>query len=542
MSPSPDPILDLVQRSDLGDAANGTSDDAWDERAAWYAPMIYSRTSGSRGIVRVEIHPATLSAMARAAALYAVQPSSTTTVTATTAMAMILSNELLHTYILRLPMPPAPTPFTRIMPFLLREEFDMCTSAILAKLMAKAQRKCAIFPITFNCEDFTDDLGAISTSSSEDVDDEAFTKLGDDSGSGLVPEGNRPKFPSKRSRLEQARVNEIEVDIANLGHELVALKNANSQGSSSSGYPNSHKVTQEDTGSKLDGKNIEHIRQLGGKSAIMDMLWISNAQARLCFPGIEWKRQGEQADLRQGLPAELHSQFQSDFIPPAFTYGMSNERSNSSSRIRKHLGSRIFGFPPNLFVKADWRLANCHVLAGWMENSDGTSFYTPFTPILYQDGQCDVNHVFLNKALFDVFNVIIRGPSALDHEPGVRSGSMTMDVIWELTEVTPGAIAAAATFARFALSHDGAFQCQGAATKINYEGDFNIYLRYLVSGCEENKRSVKRILRIWNDYFFPATSTFDTMVAAPVQAVNDAFAMLEEDEEVGPIDQHDANS
>ncbi|KAF8520551.1 hypothetical protein JB92DRAFT_3111757 [Gautieria morchelliformis] len=183
--------------------------------------------------------------------------------------------------------------------------------------MAKAQRKRTIFPITFNCEDFTDDLGAVSTSSSEDVDDEAFTKLGDDSGSGLVPEGNRPKFPSKRSRLEQDRVNEIEVYIANLGHELAALKNADSQGSSSSGYPNSHKVTQEDTGSKLDGKDIKRIRQLGGKFAIMHMLWISNAQAAFRTPlngdytpmdrfkpGIEWKQQGEQADLRQGLPAE----------------------------------------------------------------------------------------------------------------------------------------------------------------------------------------------------------------------------------------------
>ncbi|KAF8514402.1 hypothetical protein JB92DRAFT_3115680 [Gautieria morchelliformis] len=348
--------------------------------------------------------------------------------------------------------------------------------------MAKAQRKHTIFPITFNCEDFTDDLGAVSTSSSEDVDDEAFTKLGDnDSGSGLVPEGNRPKFPSKHSHLEQAQVNEIEVDIANLGRELAALKNADSQGSSSSGYPNSHTVTQEDTGSKLDGKDIECICQLGGKFAIMHMLWIRNAQAAFRTPlngdytpmdrfkpGIEWKQQGEQADLRQMLPAELHSQFQSDFIPPAFTYGMSNERSNSSSRIRKCLGSRIFGFPPNLFVKADWQLANCRVLAGWMENSDGTSFYTPLAPIIYQDGQRDVNHVFLNKALFDASNVIIHGPSALDREPGVRSGTMTMDVIWELTEVTPGAIAAAATF-----------------------------------------------------------------------AVNDAFAMLEEDEEVGPINQHD---
>ncbi|KAF8502439.1 hypothetical protein JB92DRAFT_2833595 [Gautieria morchelliformis] len=170
--------------------------------------------------------------------------------------------------------------------------------------MTKAHRKCAVFHITFNHEYFTNDLGVVSTSSS-DVNDEAFTELGDnDNGSGLVPEHNRPNFPSKRSHLEQAQLNEIEVDIANLGHELAALKNADSQGSSSSDYPNSHKVTQEDSGSKLNGKDIEHICQLGGKFAIMHMLWISNAQAVLRTPlnvdytpmdrfkpGIEWKRQ-----------------------------------------------------------------------------------------------------------------------------------------------------------------------------------------------------------------------------------------------------------
>ncbi|KAF8494060.1 hypothetical protein JB92DRAFT_3127054 [Gautieria morchelliformis] len=62
MSPSPDPNPNPAQRSDLGNAANGTSDDARDERAARYTPMIYS-----------QIHPATRSAGARAAALYAVQ-------------------------------------------------------------------------------------------------------------------------------------------------------------------------------------------------------------------------------------------------------------------------------------------------------------------------------------------------------------------------------------------------------------------------------------------------------------------------------------
>ncbi|KAF8592210.1 hypothetical protein K439DRAFT_1277011, partial [Ramaria rubella] len=121
--------------------------------------------------------------------------------------------------------------------------------------------------------------------------------------------------------------------------------------------------------------------------------------------------------------------------------------------------------------------------------------------ILYHDyeGHPDINKAFLNQPLFDIFNVIIRGPSALDHEPGSKSvGAVTMDIIWDLKEVTLGAIAASAIFisdqscfqACFALSNDSALQHQGSSSKIDYEADFNIYLKYLISGLQHNRQSV----------------------------------------------------
>jgi hypothetical protein len=76
-------------------------------------------------------------------------------------------------------------------------------------------------------------------------------------------------------------------------------------------------------------KTIEKIRQLGGKFAIMYMLWMSNTQAAFQTkpnpeyvpmsrfePGLEWKRQGELADLLQIFPEEYHKDFAGDFIHP----------------------------------------------------------------------------------------------------------------------------------------------------------------------------------------------------------------------------------
>ena len=72
---------------------------------------------------------------------------------------------------------------------------------------------------------------------------------------------------------------------------------------------------------------IEQIRRLGGKFVIMYMMWIGNIQAAFetplsktytpmdrFKPGLEWKRQGEQADLREVFPEALHSDFNSTFL------------------------------------------------------------------------------------------------------------------------------------------------------------------------------------------------------------------------------------
>jgi hypothetical protein len=83
--------------------------------------------------------------------------------------------------------------------------------------------------------------------------------------------------------------------------------------------------------------------------------------------------------------------------------------------------------------------------------------------------------------------------------------------------------------ARFALTNDVALQRQGGTTKIDYEADFNIYLKFLISGLANNKSAVKRIFRLWNSYFFPASSGPIRTGTVPTNLVDDAFAALDND-------------
>src|SRR5882724_10091116 len=87
-----------------------------------------------------------------------------------------------------------------------------------------------------------------------------------------------------------------------------------------------------------------------------------------------------------------------------FQKGMNTERSNSSSRICSHLDPRIFGYHPELFAQASWRLDHCQELVGWVQPPNQDPFYNPFAPILYRNyqGHQDIKTLFLNKALFDV--------------------------------------------------------------------------------------------------------------------------------------------
>ncbi|KAF8585348.1 hypothetical protein K439DRAFT_1615994 [Ramaria rubella] len=348
----------------------------------------------------------------------------------------------------------------------------------LEVMVNRMYRLLLVFPIIGNTEDDDENFTRAINDNHLVQDSEEEEEERPSAGQSRQGKAKVHKLELHHQRDEQIHVSEMEAKIAALMRELVALQNEEPPDSGLEVVATKPKKSKASTGegtsdAQVEAKVVDKIRQLGGKFVIMYMLWITNTQASFQMmlnhdyspldrfrPSIEWKRQGKQADLCEVLPTEVREGFKDDFIHPIFNTGMNSKRSNSSSRIRTRLRSRIFGYSPDNFVKPRWRYDNCRHLVGRKENADGTVFYMPFSPILYP---------FLNQSLFDIFNVIIHGPTSLDHNPSLKSGGpVTMDIIWDLKEVTPGAIAASAIFAHYALSNDTVFQRQGNSTKIDY--------------------------------------------------------------------------
>ena len=87
-------------------------------------------------------------------------------------------------------------------------------------------------------------------------------------------------------------------------------------------------------------------------------------------------------------------------------------------------------------------------------------------------------------------------------------------------------------------------QQQGKSTKIDYEGDFNVYLKFLITGQSENKLSVRNIFKLWNNNFFSSTAGSSHMMAfAPAHVIDEAFATLANDlEETNDCHSYNDNS
>ncbi|KAF8580157.1 hypothetical protein K439DRAFT_1620015 [Ramaria rubella] len=319
---------------------------------------------------------------------------------------------------------------------------------------------------------------------------------------------------------QEARVNSLKTEVAAAMHQMAMLLNegpADGHMAKIVKGPASSEPLQAVVCSEVDMARLTNVCQLRGKFVVMYLIWISNTSMSFCTKlnsnyspedrfrvGLEWKQQGEQADLHVAFPLEFHADFKHDFIHTTFKASMDAQ---------------------------SWCYENCCVRIGWTQNVDDTMFYNLFAPILYRNfiGGPQVGNLFLNQVLLNVFLVIIWGLGTLDCDPGIRSGSKTMDQIWGLTEITPEAIAASVILVHFALSEDISLQPQGSVTKINYEANFHLYLKFLISRLAGGKKTVKIFFCVWNTFFSPSTPYSRALGAASVTVIEDVFQALEDD-------------
>ncbi|KAF8592560.1 hypothetical protein K439DRAFT_1610340 [Ramaria rubella] len=270
----------------------------------------------------------------------------------------------------------------------------------------------------------------------------------------------------------------------------------------------------------------------------MAMLWLRNPKCTFklavdprydpaeCFATSELKLQGQLADLQELVPAKFYEDFSGDVLwnnvhpinacnapMGALIFIMRQER-----QFFKCLNEDISdSFQHRKKIKE---------LIGWTANANGSGRYKALAPILYKDyqGWHNKSTIFLNLILFQMYSTCPKASTF---------NSSTLEEVWGVDAITLGAIAAAAIFARFALSADIQLQPTGASTHIPYQENFEHYLKYLTDGLLKKKASVIVIFRSWNQEFYPHTTPKTNNTGeADDKSVQEALADLEADDEV----------
>ncbi|KAF8520404.1 hypothetical protein BU17DRAFT_89000 [Hysterangium stoloniferum] len=321
-----------------------------------------------------------------------------------------------------------------------------------------------------------------------------------------MPSTNIPLFQlphnevsSYDHRSKQAQINELECEVSELKRQLAAAIHvaaiSMNNCSKSTTINASATTTVPVNGVTTQGRDklTDRICQLAGKFTILYVLWIGNIE-ELFKTTVDPKYQlvhrfNSQCD---------HSWITNSYFQTQFNEGMSQAHSDAVAHVCHICGPHLFNISDVAdFARHDWREIHCRELIGWVQTDNGEIYYKPFAPIPYHNyhGKVDIYKLFLNPVLIQVYKSIVHGQGSLDqpnHLRGVKESR------WGISEITPGAIAMTGICARFALSHDPQFQCQGSATCIDYEVDFQTYLEFLLV----DNGIIKNIFSFWNQELY----------------------------------------
>ncbi|KIJ48772.1 hypothetical protein M422DRAFT_161927, partial [Sphaerobolus stellatus SS14] len=261
------------------------------------------------------------------------------------------------------------------------------------------------------------------------------------------------------------------------------------------------------------------IEKLGRKFTYMNMLWLRSPDEIFClnvdpdynpanrFKSLDEQQQGILFELREEIPAKWHGDMEDYMLIRTFIDQMNVQRSNGSTRIRR-AGPLIFNCSNQTFQNVDSRTATFRELIGFKLGEDGVGSYSTLAPILFKDyeGSFDKWKIFRNTILMKAYSALMRGIRSIEDpsegDVTTHNSHQTVESKWGVRRITPGAIAMATVYARFTASEDMTFQPVGSETKIDYQSDFEYYLKYLHKGLQSKSPSVIDIFTTWNKEFY----------------------------------------
>ncbi|KJA12957.1 hypothetical protein HYPSUDRAFT_209955 [Hypholoma sublateritium FD-334 SS-4] len=246
-----------------------------------------------------------------------------------------------------------------------------------------------------------------------------------------------------------------------------------------------------------DGANADSaerfVIQAGHKFCILCGPWVHSAAQLFQLdmdesyaPGVrtenmEMKSQAQLKEIWELLQSRFEFEdLKQTWVARAFMSGVNAQRSNTATRVRRYCAS-ILGVDEADLMRSECRREKFRHRIGWVTDGRGNGCYSNVdVEILHKNypGEYSPSSAFLNPILMGLFVAVIRGPnSGKEFMMGILSSPKTETIasIHHLCNITPGAIASIAVFARWALSADDILQPVGSNTGINYFADYEEY-------------------------------------------------------------------
>ncbi|KIJ33828.1 hypothetical protein M422DRAFT_264118, partial [Sphaerobolus stellatus SS14] len=206
--------------------------------------------------------------------------------------------------------------------------------------------------------------------------------------------------------------------------------------------PGSKKVTKKTVTLSLDESEFNDLKLIASKFTYLSFLWIRKLPytfklsldpdytVETRFNDTKNICQGQLQELLEAIPSKWHELMKEDHFQTFFR-----------NLVRRETGSAIFECLDADLATSEARFKKFSILIGWTEEG-----YDPLCPLLYDSEAIhDRDTIFRNPLLFKTWKALVQGPSSV--KGGAFSGSRTtLQMMWNIEEITPGAIAASSIF------------------------------------------------------------------------------------------------
>ncbi|THU98553.1 hypothetical protein K435DRAFT_565467, partial [Dendrothele bispora CBS 962.96] len=302
---------------------------------------------------------------------------------------------------------------------------------------------------------------------------------------------------------------------------------------------------QSDETQGSDERFHQNLQLLVRKFTSTEMMWLRELNRTLemaldeeyedhdRFDSLETRLQGQIHTLHEFLPEKYLEILNTQVMKDTFRMHMQMQRSNTVTRIRNQCGPAIFDCSIEDLADPAERKLKFRKAIGWNESEKTYKRWN--CSILHGNGSSQLNDtVFCSQPMLRCFAAIFFGTSAvaaIRADKLVGRGKETVAGIWSMTHTTPGAIAMCAVMIRWSLSEDVLLQELGKHTKIDWQNDFESYLKFLLNGIKGRKQAVVMLFRKYDKIFFPGTETGYCVRKNEDDQDEEAMDMLNKDQE-----------